>query len=314
MLLSANVYNYAAVGVQYHEVTGGISMLRSSLAPLANGEIRGGMGFGGGAGYAYHFNQRMSLRTGLEMNSYSGTSYVNTINESSIVNIPTQEWDWWEAETHFEFQSHVKNYTVQQTSVYLQVPLLFGYEDVMPWVDWVTWYAHGGFKLGYSLFGSSNATVDSMIWSGDFPQALVTMGGNPDDAESLRTSLGLGTYSNYSQRQFPNFGFSSAAYLEVGVKQKLVQQYSLYVGIFGEYSLYSAVGSLGRNMYEYEPSAENENASFFNIQYTPASHTSTNGSRTFYPMSFGITVRFSFDTRRPEPSNNRMLQMRYLDF
>jgi hypothetical protein len=311
MLLSANAYNYAAVGVQYHEVTGGINVLRSNLAPLANGEIRGGMGFGGGAGYAYHFNQQMSLRTGLEMNSYSGTSYVSTINGKSIVDIP-QEWGWWERETRFEFLSHIRSYSVLQTSVYLQVPLMFGYEDVMPWVDWVTWYAHGGFKFGYSLFGSSNATADSTKLSGYFPQASVTIDDNYDE-DGLRTLLGLGSYSNYSQQQFSSFGFNSAAYLEVGVKQKLVQQYSLYVGIFGEYNLYSIIGSPSENMYEYEPLPEGENGNFFNIHYTPASHTSSNSNRMFYPLSFGITVRLSFDTRRPDPSNNRMLQMRYLD-
>lgn len=288
-------------------------MLRSNLAPISGGEVRGGMGFGAGAGYAYHFNPQMSLRTGLELNSYSGTSYAATINGYSTITIPA-EWDW-KLDYSFDFLSSVKNYSVVQTSLYLQVPLLFGYEDAMPWLDWVTWYAHGGVKLGYSIFGSSKATADSIRLIGNFSETGSELGNdpNPDEqTEAIKKWLALGSYNNSTQRTTQSFGFSSAGYLEVGVKQKLMQQYSLYVGIFGEYSMYSAVGVARKDMYEYEalPSTD----TYYKIHYTPASHTSSNQSRTFYPMSFGLTLRLSFDTKRQEPSNNRMLQMRYLDF
>jgi hypothetical protein len=31
-------------------------------------------------------------------------------------------------------------------------------------------------------------------------------------------------------------------------------------------------------------------------------------------MAFGVTIRFGFDTKRATSGNNRMLQMRYMEF
>ncbi|MDR0566186.1 MAG: hypothetical protein LBG47_03995 [Prevotellaceae bacterium] len=292
-------------------------MLRSSVAPLTGGETRGGMGFGVGAGYAYHLNQQMSLRTGLEVNSYNGTSYVNNIQELSTVNIPSAAWSW-KGDNWFQLNAQITNYTVQQSAVYLHVPLLFGYEDALPWVDWITWYSCGGAKLGYSLSGRSTSKADLSLLA-DFEGTAfdyTIKGDNTEGGKVLKDWLGWGDFAGHADRSALNLGFSSVAYLEAGLKQKLAQQYSLYVGIFGEYSLYSSIaGSVSQQMYEYKPlEVADEYNRFYHLQYTPASHTTSNRSRTFYPMSFGITLRVSFDTRRPEPSNNRMLQMRYLDF
>jgi hypothetical protein len=287
-------------------------MLRSNLAPLTGGEARGGIGFGGGAGYAYHLNKKMSLWTGLEVNSYSGSSYVGHLSETSSVNF-AEKWSdemfyMPEGENkQFGFDLNAIGYTVQQSAVYLQLPLLFGYEDAVPWTDWVTWYSRGGFKVGYSLSGTSQSEVDSLRLEGNFRKSF----GYPLD--EVKDLMGFGSYTDHHQNAPMKLGFSSIAYLEVGVKQRLAQQYNLYIGVFGEYSLYSVIkGAINDYMYEYEPVADNYN--LYNLHYTPASHTTSNQSKKFYPMSFGIAVRFSFDTKRPDQSNNRMLQMRYLDF
>jgi hypothetical protein len=295
-------------------------MLRSSLAPLAKGDIRGGMGYGCGAGYAYHLNNQISLWTGLEVNSYSGHSYVGSISESSTVNIADKWSNEFQMPTpeiskQFEFKANVQGYTVKQSAMYLQVPMLFGYENKLSGTGWLTWYSRGGLKLGYSLYGTSEAEAESLSLSGDFPSFGYLL---DDDTKDV---LGFGAYTKEEQDHLLhqqtslNLGFSSVGYLELGVKQKLAQQYSLYMGLFGEYSLYSAIaGATSENMYKYEPSSVSESANLYSIKYTPASHTAHNRSKKFYPMSFGITVRFSFDTKRPAPVNNRMLQMRFLDF
>lgn len=312
---------YSAVGDRYHEVTGGFNIFWSNIAPLTSGETRGALGWGGGVGYAYYINQKMSLRTGLEVNFYRGTSLLSTIADSSTVAIP-DSWDWqkrWDDDDdvkdadEFTFNYHVAGYSVQHSALYFHIPLLFGYEDKLPWMDWLTWYAHGGFKLGYSIFGNSNAQMDSVKMFGSFPYYGYQIPSDDDPLPGLADLMGFRTYPGYRQQTSLKLGFSSTFYLEVGVKQKLAQQYSLYVGIFGEYSLYSAtVGSSQENMFRYEP-LPGWDDNLYKIHYTPASQLPKYRSRTLYPMSFGMTVRFSFDTKRQAPSNSRMLRMRYLD-
>ena len=295
----------AAVGERYHEVTGGFSVLWSTLAPLRNGDARGKIGFGGAAGYSYHFNPQLSIRTGLEVNRYSGSSLVTEINETATVIIPD---GWlWTGNKSFEQRSHFGGYFVQQSAWYLQVPLLFFYAAPLPWTEWLSWYAGGGFKVGYSLTGKSSARIDSLNIEGFFSYE----GYSIDDIKNL---LGFGGYTNKHHDATLKLGFSATGYVEVGLKQTLMDSYHFYCGIFGEYSLYSAVtGATSPRMYEYEALTPLDGA-YYNIRYTPASHISGATSRTFYPMAFGVTIRFGFDTKRATSGNNRMLQMRYMEF
>lgn len=294
----------AAVGERYHEVTGGYNVFWSSLAPLSNGDARGGIGFGGGAGYSYYLTPQLSLRTGLEVNRYAGSSYLEEIKETSTVPIP-EEW-LWRGDKSFELRSCFSGYRVRQSAWYVQVPLLGFYEAPLPWMEWMSWYAGGGFKLGYSLTGKSSAQVDSINVEGFFSYE----GYSIDDIKEL---LGFGSYLNERQNATLKLGFSATGYVEVGVKQTLMEHCHLYCGIFGEYSLYSAVTDAANpHIYEYEALPLSD-GKYYSIRYTPASHTSGSAGRTFYPMSFGLTVRLSFDTKPAKVSNKRMLQMRYID-
>jgi hypothetical protein len=295
----------AAVGESYHEVTGGFNASWSNSAPLPNGDVRGGIGFGGGAGYIYHFNPQLSLRTGLEVNRYGGSSYLRELKETSTVDIP-DNW-FWTGDKSFELRSHFSGYLVQHAAWYVQIPLLFVYEASLPWTEWLRWYVGGGFKAGYSLAGKSSATIDSIYLEGFFNYE----GYSIDDLKNL---LGFGSYLNERRDATLKLGFSATGYVEIGLKQKLADHYHLYCGIFGEYSLYSAVADAANpNMYEYKATPPSSGG-YYNIRYTPASHISGASSRTFYPMALGVTVRLSFDTKREKVSNKRMLQMRYMEF
>jgi hypothetical protein len=295
----------AAIGKGYHEVTWGGNMLWSSLAPLPGSNVRTGIGFGGGAGYIYHFNDRISFRTGLEVNRYAGASFIEKRNESSTIIIP-EEW-FWMGDKFFELNSHISGYSVQHSALYVQAPLLFGYEEEVPKTEWLSWYVSGGVKLGYSPNGKSSAQIDSLSTKGLFDYEGYPM-------EDMKQLLGFGTYLNEHRQAALNLGFSATGYLEVGLKQQLAANYNLYVGIFGEYSLYSAIaGDIHPHMYEYE-AQHLSSGSYYKLHYAPASHVAGISSKTSYPMAFGVTVRLSFDTKQAKPSNKRMLQMRYLDF
>jgi hypothetical protein len=312
-LLLSNAY--AAAGDQYHEITGSFNVLRTNLAPLASGDVRGGMGFGGGAGYAYHFNSNVSFWTGVEVNTYNGNSHLSKITEAS--KFSTNAWEDWDKEKELDFNADIKNYSVQQSAMYLQLPLMLGVEGSIGGLEWLSWYTRGGFKLGYSISGQSKAVADSVYLGAKSDFYGVTLGGVPITTEDgLKTLLAFGNYSSFPEDASSalGLGFSSIAYLEVGVKQALASHVGLYIGIFGEYSLYSAIsGATSERMYEYEAQSV-KGDKLYKLTYTPASHTALYQSKTSFPMSFGITLRFSFDTKRGEDSNNRMLQMRFLDF
>ncbi|MDR3188843.1 MAG: hypothetical protein LBT94_06635 [Prevotellaceae bacterium] len=296
---------YAAVGDQYHEITGNFNVLRSSLAPLTNGTAYGGMGFGGGAGYAYHFNAHLSFWTGAEVNIYNGNSLVSNISEESKVDVG-DKWEWQTDDKTLNFNTDIKNYNVKQSAMYVQIPLMLGYEGAFPWMDWLKWYTRGGFKVGYSISGTSSASADSAHMSG---KSL-----HYGDYSLENEFLGFGAMADCPDASTPlNLGVSGIGYFELGVKQTLASHLGLYIGIFGEYSLYSAIsGATSERIYDYEPQTVEDG--FYKLTYTPASHTTTYQSKKLFPMSFGITLRFSFDTKRDGNSNNRMLQMRFLDF
>jgi hypothetical protein len=263
------------------------------------------MGFGGGAGYIYHFNDRISVRTGLNFNRYSGASFIEKRNETSTVIIP-EEWLWL-GDKFFELRSHISGYSVRHSALYVQAPLLFGYEAEMPWAEWLSWYVSGGVELGYSLTGKSSARIDTLSMNGFFDYEGYPM-------EDVKQLLGFGSYLGEQPQAALNLGFSAIGYLEVGLKQRLAEHYSIYIGIFGEYSLYSAVaGGIHPRIYEYE-AQHPSSGSYYKLRYTPASHVAGISSKTSYPMAFGVTIRFSFDTMREKPVNRRMLQMHYLDF
>lgn len=295
----------AAVGEAYHEVKGGGSMLWSSLAPLSGGDARNKIGFGGGASYIYHFNNQLSFHSGLEATLYGGNSHLGDISELSTVIIP-EEW-LWKGDQSFELRSHFSSYAVQHSAVYLQMPLLVGYERTLPQMEWLSWYVTGGFRLGLPLWGESSAQMDNITMEGYFDYEDYPI----DDIKNL---LGFGSYPSEHRSAALELGFSATSYLELGLKQKLMEGYNLYIGIFGEYSLYSALGGNTRShIYEYE-ALPFSTGSYYRIRYTPASHVTGTYSRTFYPMAFGITLRFGIEINRMKFTNTRMLQMRYMDF
>ncbi|MDR2814083.1 MAG: outer membrane beta-barrel protein [Prevotellaceae bacterium] len=306
LLLLLPLGNVRAAGNEsYHEVTGGGNIFWSSPAPLLGGDARSETGFGGGAGYIYHFNSRFNLRTGLEVNHYKGTSRIGEVKEQSTVGI-SEEW-FWTGDKSFEFRSYFSGYLAEHSVLYLQTPLLFGYEAALPWMEGMSWYVNGGFKLGYSLRGNSNALIDSINTEGFFDYQDYSM----DDIKNL---LGFGSYRNERRQAVLNLGFSATGYVEAGLKQTLAQRYNFYFGIFGEYSLYSAIrGATHPRMYEYE-AQHTPDKKYYELRYTPASHVSGISSKTFYPMAFGVAIRFGFGIKRGKVVNNRMIQMHHEGF
>ncbi|MDR0414159.1 MAG: outer membrane beta-barrel protein [Prevotellaceae bacterium] len=324
----------AAASKYGHEVLGGINMLASTLAPVSSQDNRLGIGFGGGLGYILRFNESMGIRTGIHANYYRSTTAMGgDITETSDVYFP-DNWGWYSGAPvegipdYFQFKTRLSEYRAEQSALYMQVPLLFEYAMLFPNSYYLGWYGSVGFKLGYAATGSS-----SVSFSGFKTSAVMVYESNPDDPIEIddMPSLGWGISDESSGNALNatsklQLGFSALAYFELGFSQQLTTKHTLYAGVFGEYNLYGAVGSVSNVMVEYVPInksfdqdvggnyfQEGERPYYF--RYHPAANVSGNRVKSTHLLSFGITVRIglalngSFFRR-----NDRLFNVHYFQY
>ncbi|MDR1343703.1 MAG: PorT family protein [Prevotellaceae bacterium] len=307
----------AAAANRYHEFGGNINMLASSLAPVPSQNNRLSIGFGGGLAYSWHFNDVMAIRTGLQGNYYRSTTAMSALKETSRILFP-EEWNWGASELYdyFDFTSNLETYTAQQSTLYLQVPVLFEYLGAFtPNNTYLGWYLSAGFKVGYAIMGSSNASFKGLKTSVLLGEEGVDIG-----EDSKLQDLGWGIKIDNSVTSPLDMGFSSIAYLEAGFTQQLTTRHILYAGVFGEYSIYSVVGSASSVMLEYEPrrvdvATLGDGEVAYQFRYHPAANVSANNVKSNYFLSFGITVRIGLSfNKRTVRRNERLFNVRYFQY
>jgi hypothetical protein len=308
----------AAADGRYHELSGSFNMLTSSLAPIPSQANRFGMGFGGGIGYAYHFNGYVSIRTGIHANYYQSTTGTSEISETSTIDIP-DEWNWGKDFTmgekvSFDFTSKLESYTAQQSVLYLQVPVLFECASLFPNLT-LGWYAAAGVKVGYSAMGKSDASIQNLATDVKLNTAGTEISDEPKDSP-LNKFFGWGLSNvNENVNSKLDLGFSGIGYLEAGFTQQLTSNHTLYAGIFGEYNLYSLFTSTPASvMVEYEPLPEaiNGDKPYYHLRYNPAAHLSTSGVKLSYFLSVGVTLRIGFAIgKKAARTNDRLFNIRY---
>lgn len=293
-------------------------MLSSSLAPVSSENNRWGMGLGGGLGYSCHFTHSLSLRTGMHVHYYRSTTGMEGINvQSPPMNFP-DELEWWGTNTSpnpdgdFILDSKLDKYVAQQSAIYIQLPLLVEFESMFPNAVYLGWYAAGGAKVGYALAGYSDADMQGLTTS-----ATLIYHNIPIEAPK---ELGFGVTVDESVKAKLDLGLQAVAYLEAGFKQKLTDKYTLYAGIFGEYSLYSITGSAAPTMLEYKMLPVNqsqleEGASAYQFRYNPSANVTGSNVKTKFPLAFGITVRIGFAfSKRVRQRNDQLFNVRYFQF
>ncbi|MDR1416543.1 MAG: hypothetical protein LBJ57_03875, partial [Prevotellaceae bacterium] len=181
------------------------------------------------------------------------------------------------------------------------------YKGIFPGSEYLGWYAAAGLKLGYAVMGNSNASIRLITEARLYPENILINKDRPIE------DLGWGVTVNENVDADLRLGFSSAAYLEAGFTQQLTQKYTLYAGFFGEYSLYSIVGSTASVMMEYEPVSGQDR--YYNFRYNPAANVSTIGVKSNYLLSFGVTVRIGLTfNKRVTQRNERLFNVRYFQY
>jgi hypothetical protein len=304
-------------------------MLASTLAPVSSQDNRLGIGFGGGLGYILRFNESMGIRTGIHANYYRSTTAASSkIEETSDVYFP-DSWEWnktiqvEDVPDYFEFKTSLDEYSAKQSALYMQVPLLFEYAMLFPNNSYLGWYGSVGFKFGYAATGSSNASFGGFKTSAVLPHESDPE--NPTVIEDWPT-LGWGVSEAGGTTSKLQLGFSALAYFELGFSQQLTTKHTLYAGVFGEYNLYSAVGSVSDVMVEYVPinksfDSDGGGDTFqpgerpYYFRYHPAANVSGNSVKSTHLLSFGVTVRIGLAlNKKASRRNDRLFNVHYFQY
>ncbi|MDR3189154.1 MAG: outer membrane beta-barrel protein [Prevotellaceae bacterium] len=313
MLLAGNSTPVASAAGFNHEILGSLSMLNSNLAPTSSGNSRYGIGYGGGMGYSCHFSSALSVRTGLHVNYYQSTTDMSGISESMQGTFP-DELGWWESgqppkemgNDYNDYQANIKisDYAAQKSALYVQVPLLVELETLFSGSKYIGWYATGGVKAGYSIAGSSNASIKGLAVSGKLAYENVEITEAPP-------YLGFGNKGDVDVKANMDLGLHAVGHLEMGFRQQLTDKYALYAGVFGEYCFYnSAASSSSSALMEYETQPA---PTYYQLRYNPSASVAGGGAKATYLLSFGVTVRIGFMFRKNiRNRNSRLFDVRYL--
>jgi hypothetical protein len=281
----------------YHELSfGGTTCGNGIMQTLTfgssdAGKIKSKAGAGGGLqiNYALHFNENMSFVTGISAR-YSESSYgFDNIKESSM-----QKWQVRSKEESFMFNAVIEDYKETHRSMYIQVPVLFGYESSHPLARW---YVNAGLSAQLSVWSKYTSKLGKLSTSGYSEFCDGPLENYPD--------LGLSSGSNITVSAKPNMlRVTVNGSIETGAKISIGRGKWIYAGIFGEISVLknskSARGSVDAtnsgvgNIIDYDFKPES-NTFTDHIGINSITNTKySNGGRTY---AFGAVVRIGLDFR-----------------
>lgn len=229
-----------------------------------------------------------------------------------------EELGWWEPTKQHSgndlvVTTELDQYVAQQSALYIQVPVLAEFDGMFPNVGYLGWYAAGGVKAGYAITGNSDANIQGLTTRAKLLFENVS-------GVDVPTDLGFGVTTSETVRSKLSLGFQAIGYFEAGLKQQLTDRYTLYAGFFGEYCLYSVVGSTSTNMVDYKllpvnPQQIDAGAKGYQLRYNPSANISGSSVQTRYPLSYGITVRIGFAfSKKISLRNDRLFNVRYFQY
>jgi hypothetical protein len=284
----------------YHELSiGGTAATSGILQTLTFGsndasKIKSYFNPGGGLqiNYALHFNESVSLSLGLAAKYLQNTYGFDIANESSVRKYVVNSSD-----ENFLFNAKIEDYRETHRALYVQIPLLFGYETPHPLARW---YLNIGAAAQFAVWKNYSAKIGKASTEGHSEFLNGTLRNEND-----LPHLGIGIAENISVSGKQNLKFTVNGYIETGIKISVGKKSWLYIGAFGEISalknsVAEAQGSGSEYLINYLP---NKYSNTLTDHWAISSITNTkysSGGRTY---ALGGIIRIGFDFR----SSNRML-------
>ena len=288
LCISSAVYSQQyRTGYDRHEfsvgVGGGLSGLNFNPAGGINGASQSN-GFGGsfGLGYHYFFSPYWAIGTGVDLALYNGKYKMNSVTHKYM----TADYKG----DMFELTSVATNFSENHKAMMLQIPLMVQYQTGS------IFYAAAGGKLALPI----NAKYDgsgAFKNTGYFEHENKTYG-----LEEIDKWMGLWEYPGNKIDGDLDLKMAFLASLEAGVKLKLKNSLSLYIGAYFDYGLNNVVKSNNARFVDYKANDVNLSQgnwggdfsanSVVNSQYLngAAKNSFTN---KVSPMASGIKVRLT---------------------
>ena len=229
---------FAAIGKQQlhaqneilpkHEFTinvfGGLSTLHYKVDDAT---MKNGIGFGGGFGYHYFFNDRWALVTGLDAAFYKAS-----LSAASMLSGQCYSF---ESLTHYSEQLVIENtlneFVEKQNMWALQLPVMVQFMLPLDKQAKNHFYLALGGRLGYALSGNYKQSAESVemrivdaysVWNPEYV---------PSEPQS--------GFSNKGSVKFS--AFNAMAAFETGFRWKLGSNISLYTGLYFDYGFLNIV-------------------------------------------------------------------------
>jgi|GEM_PF-736581 len=284
--LIAMIFLFMPCHAQYQEKNevsiftgGGFSPLYYTLHNVPDSKFTSGFGGVAGLGYTFFFNNVIGIGTGAEIGLYNSKVKIGQFFDKYLSS---------DGEEGFEFRYTVNGYTEKQNLFAVQIPLFVQFQFPVFSDDHLTYFTLGG-RVGFPFSSEYRSSSDSYTTSGYYSQYDVLL--------EAPVSQGFGVFHNRSYKD--DLKLNHTFYMlsaEVGMKWLVSDHFSLYTGIYFDYS----VSDVYQNK-QYDPflkySATDPTA-FSNLSILQSRYYQDNNPSSFtgriFPHALGIKIRLSF--------------------
>ena len=271
VVFSQQVYR---TGFDKHELSvalgGGLSGLNYN--PVV-GDQRNGFGGNLGFGYHYFISPYWSLRSGIDFALYNSKFEMKNVDEQSYIDT---DYDG----ANFIFHSSVSKFSEKQRAFMLQIPVMAQYQTGG------LFYAAAGFKVGLPL-GSSFKSSGTYHNSGYYERENFQYDDDP--------WMGFTNFNRSSDGSLKlKVAFMASA--EAGVRLRLKNMSSLYIGAYIDYGLnnINKASAPLPHFVDYQPDARNFSVnSVVQSQYAPENGVARSFTDKLAPLAVGINCRLS---------------------
>ncbi|EIJ40454.1 hypothetical protein JoomaDRAFT_3514 [Galbibacter orientalis DSM 19592] len=236
---------------------------------LDQGKVNKRLGASFGFRYAYYLNNQWSLGLGVDYQSYNASASLGNVKAAYTTTDFENE--------DFEFRYTAENYKEEQWLKYLNLPITAQYETLG---ENTRFYISAGTKLGFPLKGKYQTSANAITTSGYYSQY---------DAELFDPAFaGFGTYGTQeTNKEELDIKLSYSAIIETGIKQKIAEHSSIYVGVYFDYGINSIIDSQDQTRQLVEYDAEDP----VNFKYNSVFDSGI--AKNMRLISYGIKLRYA---------------------
>lgn len=212
-------------------VAGPASFLKYSIG----GSVVPGNGISAGIRYSYYLSEGLSIGVGVEYQTYNSDAKFASFSGQYVTKDA-------EAES-FQFRYRATNLREEQKLGYVNVPIGIQFETPGN----TKLYVAAGAKIGFATNGSYQSTIQNLTTSGYYPQYNVEL--------FAPAFAGFASTNDVkTSKQDLDTDVSYSATFETGLKQKIGDRSSIYIGLYLDYGLNNIYDKNGnKNLVEYNP-------------------------------------------------------------